>query len=452
MLDVTVDLLDYALVNAMMQGEQKKVEDVVYNLAQRKGIDHIRIIDTKGIVRFASDKNEMGNNISKIHANLFPDSLSSGKINLINNNEYHVFSPIYSEPRCQGCHTEKGVIAYLDVDANLTPAETNFYTGSRHMLFLGAAILIILVLGFYFIFQSFINKPLQKLIEAMREVKNGNLSKHLQMERNDEFGTVNRNFNMMVDRLSESQEEINKLHFEQLQHADRLITLGELTSETAHEINNHTAIIMARADYLSLESQQTPAISDFADDIDVILSQTEKISEITRNVLRHSKKVEKNFEIIDLVEVINNTTKTLNPILKKRKVELVRSVQPETATIRGDALQLEQAITNLIINSIDAIEKDGLLKISLIKKDDSLILSLSDNGSGIDDEIKDQVFSPFFTTKEGGKGSGLGLYIVKNICKNHNAEIKMESEKGTGTTFTITFNVNKVKNEKDINS
>ncbi|HKB87767.1 MAG TPA: HAMP domain-containing sensor histidine kinase, partial [Ignavibacteriaceae bacterium] len=181
-------------------------------------------------------------------------------------------------------------------------------------------------------------------------------------------------------------------------------------------------------------------ISSYTEDINVILSQTEKISEITRNVLKHSKKTEKNFEDVDLAEVVENTLGTLQPILRKRKIELSKSILPGSAVVKGDSLQLEQALTNLVINSLDAMEAEGNLQISLTAENDSFIITVSDDGSGIDDSIKDQVFSPFFTTKTGGKGSGLGLYIVKNICKNHNADISMDSKKGDGTTFRISFN------------
>jgi len=336
------------------------------------------------------------------------------------------------------CHSGN-TIAYLDVGARLTPAETKFYTGTRHMIFLGIAILLIIAAGFYFIFQSFINKPLRKLINAMQDVKKGNLSVHLTVERDDEFGTVNKNFNMMVDRLHSSQEEINNLHFEQLQHVDRLITLGELTAETAHEINNHSAIIMSRADYLSFEAKQSPEFSKYSDDIDVILDQIDKVSGITRNVLKHSKRFEKNFEKIDLVNVIENTLNTLEPILRKRNIKLIKTILPGEAVINGDSLQIEQAMTNLIINSLDAMDKEGILEISLTSQNSHFEIRVADNGCGIRDSIKDQVFSPFFTTKKNGKGSGLGLYIVKNICRNHNADILLESREGAGTSFKIIF-------------
>ena len=440
MLETTLDLLNFSIDNAMLQGNQKNIRAMIQDLGKRKGIDHIRIISPEGVVDYASDQEEVGSDLKSIHNNLSIDTLSSGRINLLHNNEYHAFAPILNEERCRSCHSQKNVIAYLDVGARLTPAETKFYTGTRHMIFLGIAIILIIGGGFYFIFQSFINKPLQKLISAMRDVKNGSLSTRLPVKRDDEFGTVNRNFNMMVDRLQDSQEEINKLHFQQLQHADRLITLGELTSETAHEINNHTAIIMSRADYLAFETNQDNNISPYTDDISVILSQTEKISEITKNVLRHSKKTEKNFEDVDLGEVLRNTLTTLQPILRKRNIELSESVLTNKAVIRGDSLQLEQALTNLIINSLDAMGNDGRLEISLTDENSAWLVTVSDNGSGIDDAIKDQVFSPFFTTKTDGKGSGLGLYIVKNICKSHGADIIMESKKGEGTIFKIKFN------------
>lgn len=295
MLETTLDLLNYTLENTMIQGDQKYLQEVIDSLANRKGIDHIRIIDPKGIVKYTSVKKELGSETKIINRDLNPDSLSSHKISLLKEKMYSDFSPILNKPACMNCHKGK-VIAYLDVGTNLTSAETKFYTGTRHMIFLGIAILLIITAGFYFIFQSFINKPLRRLINAMQDVKKGNLSAHLTSERDDEFGIVNKNFNLMVERLQDSQEEINRLHFEQLLHADRLITLGELTSETAHEINNHSAIIMSRADYLSFEAGQIPGISKYSDDIDVILNQIEKVSEITKNVLKHSKKIEKNLK------------------------------------------------------------------------------------------------------------------------------------------------------------
>ena len=148
MLEETLDLLNYSLDNAMMQGEQKNVQELIDNLGKRKGIDHIRIISPDGIVKFASAQKETGGGRQNVHDNLNPGSLSSGRISLINDNEYHAFTPILNEPRCQSCHLQNKVIAYLDVGANLTPAETRFYTGTRHMIFLGIAVLLIITAGF----------------------------------------------------------------------------------------------------------------------------------------------------------------------------------------------------------------------------------------------------------------------------------------------------------------
>lgn len=451
MLKTTLDLLNYTLENTMIQGNQKNLQVVIDSLTGQKGIDHIRIIDPKGIIKYSSANEEIGSNVKEIDHNIKISSLPDHKMMRYKDDKYLSFSPIMNKSECEGCHSGD-VIAYLDVAANLTSAETKFYTGTNHMIFLGIAILLLISAGFWFIFQTFINKPLQKLINAMREVKNGNLLSNLKVERNDEFGIVNKNFNLMVDRLRDSQEEINKLHFEQLQHVDRLITLGELTSETAHEINNHSAIIMSRADYLSFEAQHTSGISKYSDDINVILNQITKVSEITRNVLKHSKKVEKNFERIDLVNVIENTLNTLRPILVKRNVELIKYILPQHAFIEGDALQIEQALTNLILNSLDSMRDKGRLKVSLLHPDSQFLISINDNGCGINDSIKEQIFLPFFTTKKGGKGSGLGLYIVKNICKNHNAELQMESKAGEGTTFKIIFKVKKAEYEEIINN
>ncbi|MBK8943956.1 MAG: HAMP domain-containing histidine kinase [Ignavibacteriae bacterium] len=111
------------------------------------------------------------------------------------------------------------------------------------------------------------------------------------------------------------------------------------------------------------------------------------------------------------------------------------------AIIFGDPNQIEQVVLNLISNSMDAIKENGIINVMInLSEENKIQLKISDNGIGIDQESLEKIFSPFYTNKDSGKGTGLGLYIVQNICKNHNAEIICESKINEGTTFTITFN------------
>ena len=249
----------------------------------------------------------------------------------------------------------------------------------------------------------------------------------------------------MVNKLKESKIKIEEMHAEQLQRADRLVTLGELTAEMAHDINNHTAIIMSRADYLNLETETEKKIRDYSDDINAILYQSTQVSKITGNVLKHSKKYPKLKQKIELEGTITECLNILNPLITKNNISVTKSFSDSKLIISGDQLDIEQAVMNLLTNAIDAIETDGRIEISADKNNyGRIILSIKDNGCGIEPSVINQIFQPFFTTKNIEKGTGLGLYIVKKICDNHSAEIFCDSEPGKGTTFKIYFKGNNV--------
>jgi signal transduction histidine kinase len=244
----------------------------------------------------------------------------------------------------------------------------------------------------------------------------------------------------MVNELKYSRAKINEMHFEQLQRADKMVTLGELTAAMAHDINNHAAIIMSRADFLLLEAQKNIEKNNSVDDLEVIMDQIDKISSITGSILKHSKKQTSNFTEIDLVKLVENSLSMLKPIVKKSGVNLIEQIKVHRAIINGDANQLEQMILNLVSNALDAVKKGGDVKVTLSSIDKKYYeLKVEDNGIGIDEQSLKKIFSPFYTNKAADKGTGLGLFIVEKICKEHNATIECESKVNFGSTFTITF-------------
>ena len=444
MLESTVDILRYGLHTAMMQGDQKNIEQVLKNINETNGVRHIRIFDKDGNIRFSSEPNEKGKNLVNIDPeHIFIKDKNKKSIRLIKpEGVYTITEPILNGPECQNCHKEQGAIDYLDVDTELTTAETVFYTGSKHMIFMGIAVIIILTTGLFFIFSYFISNPINRLIKALKIVESGSFEVELPADRDDEMGSVFRRFNLMTRNLKTSIDENAELHFEQLQRANRLKILGELTSQMAHEINNHTAIVMSRADYLNLESGNNDKLNNYKDDFKVILDQTDKISTITNNILRHSKKSLKKRERINLVESITKTLQLVQPLMDKNNIHLKLNLELNQAFIYGDALEIEQVLINLIKNSMDAIGKDGVVQISLKQNDSDkkLNLTIKDNGCGIEEDKLSQIFSPFYTSKSQDKGTGLGLYIVQNICKNHKIDIRVESMQNSGTSFNLIFN------------
>lgn len=445
MLETTLDMIDYGLDNAMMMGENKRVQHIIEKISLNRSIEHIRIFDNNGKILFSTHKNEIGKNVleSEPHHIHLPISKIKGRdiSSLSESNVFTAIQPIYNADKCQSCHGTNKYLGYLDIDTDFTKAEVKFYTGSLHMLFLGLAVIIILFIGMYYLFSRYIDKPIQEFIVALGKVEGGNLNVRLNVGKLNEFGILRNHFNRMVEEIKSARKEIEEYHLSQLQRADRLAMIGELAAEMAHEINNHSAVIMSRADYLQLASESEPALKKYEEDHIAIVEQIRKIANITRGILRHSKKLPKNFRVINLNEIVHGGFSLLNPILEKKKINIEFNSNLEAAGIFGDASQIEQVIVNLIVNAIDSINSSGNIIINVDRESAGKIcLSIKDNGSGIPNEIKEHIFSPFFTTKSEGKGTGLGLYIVRNILKNHDAEIECISEVNKGTIFKIYFN------------
>ncbi|MFH1195990.1 MAG: HAMP domain-containing sensor histidine kinase [bacterium] len=450
MLETTIDMLDYGLENAMMIGQNKQVQQIIEKISLNRSIEHIRIFNVEGKILYSTFPDEVGKNVisnSPHHIHLPITKIHERRIDMLKESGvFTAIQPIVNLEKCQGCHGNEKYLGYLDIDTDLTKAEVKFYTGSYHMIFFGGAVIILLFGGMYFLFRKYIDMPLQNFIYALDSVERGNLDVKLSTEKSDEFGKLHHHFNKMVGEIKTGRQKIEEYHLEQLQRADRLVTVGELAAEMAHEINNHSAVVMSRADYLQLASESEPVLKKYEEDLQVIVDQIRKIANITRGILRHSKKLSKKFYEIELAEVAANGLNILRPILEKKKIRIELSNEIQSAKIFGDPGQIEQVIVNLVNNAIDSVKSDGTVKIDITREENKILFCVSDNGIGIPEGIKDHIFSPFFTTKAEEKGTGLGLYIVKNILKNHNAEIECVSEMNKGTTFKIHFD-EKVANE-----
>jgi signal transduction histidine kinase len=451
MIETNIDLLTDGLNNSMMIGDKKNVQKVVEQISSNKSIKHIRIIDKQGIIKYANHSGEIGKSIEIIE----PGHLEQNILGVVKRevyldkktNVYKAIQPILVEERCQSCHKDNLIISYLDVDTEFTKAEIKFYTGSYHMMFLGAVLILILALGFYLIFNKFINKPLNKIMLALDTVEGGNLDLRLPASGKDEFSILNYHYNRMVYELQYSRNKIDEMHFEQLQRADKMVTLGELTASMAHDVNNYVAIIMARADYLQIESENYSALQNYKEDFNVINDQINKIAKITGNILKHSKKLSKKFSEFNLIKLIDDIKVTLDPLIKKRNIILKCKTDYSQLRILGDKIQIEQAVLNIINNAIDVTKNNGIVELIITKTENSNPqMAIKDYGPGILNENLEKIYSPFFTTKSNGKGTGLGLYIAKKIFSNHNAEFICESKNNEGTTFIVTF-VGEVNND-----
>ena len=447
MLRTTLRVVNEAIIQEMnLKEKPKDVQRIIDHIAENESIKHIRVLDDNGRIKYSTIAGESGKNIAKFDPHHLPamKELNTDFNRIDKRSVFSTTIPLFNEKKCQSCHTQQDVIAFLDVDVKLTSAERAFYTGSLHIVILSLLVVIVLVVGFYFLFNHFINKPLRGFMLALDSIDSGNLDTQLPAKKQDEFGIIEGHFNRMVQNLKESRAKIDEMHFDQLQRADKLVTLGELAAEMAHEINNPAGIIMSRIEYLLLESEDNNNLANYNEDYEVILQQVNKVSNITGSILKYSKKLPKNIQTINLGELVANSIHILDSRIQKHNIQVRQDYSCnkscDRARVLGDPQQIEQIIINILNNAIDSISNSGIIEIGIkCTKEGFIQLSIIDNGTGMSENVRSQIFSPFFTTKSAERGTGLGLYIVKKICDNHQAEIMCFSEEKKGTSFLITF-------------
>lgn len=229
---------------------------------------------------------------------------------------------------------------------------------------------------------------------------------------------------------------------EQLLHADRLATIGQLAAGVAHELNEPLGNILGFAQ-LAKKAPQVP------EQVEQDLMKIEKASlharEITRKLLVFARQAPSSMTQVTLNQLIDDGLYFLESRCAKAGIELVREIAPDLPEIQADPSQLNQVFVNLVVNSIQAMPEGGKLTITVAVKDDMVFISIGDTGCGMDKEALEKIFLPFFTTKDIGEGTGLGLSLVHGIVTSHGGTIEVESEVGKGTRFEIRLPIKKKK-------
>jgi signal transduction histidine kinase len=226
----------------------------------------------------------------------------------------------------------------------------------------------------------------------------------------------------------------------QLVHAEKLATIGTLAGGVAHEINNPLTAIMINAQMLLMDKKKLDA--DSCESVEMIEEASKRCRTIVQKLMTYAKKPLERSEtsMVNLLTVIRNASSFLNYQLEQENIKLVVEAREEEYMVTGNQNELEQVVTNLILNARDAIKvlkNSGQILISLTKGPEMIKFKVKDEGTGIPEGILKKIFDPFFTTKEVGKGLGLGLSICQAIIEQHKGSISVNSEFNKGATFTV---------------
>ncbi|MEW6375478.1 MAG: PAS domain S-box protein [Thermodesulfobacteriota bacterium] len=233
------------------------------------------------------------------------------------------------------------------------------------------------------------------------------------------------------------ERELQKTQQALLQ-SEKLAAMGRLTSQIAHELNNPIYGIMNTLELLKTE---IPPESKRRRILELSLSETQRLSELLRNMLSFSKPEEEKRRPIKINELIEGILLVMEKQMRESNIQVETFFDPDIPEVMASTNQMRQVMLNLFKNAKEAMPKGGLLTVRTSKEGNKALIHIQDTGIGIPEEIRDKIFEAFFTTKQKVKGVGLGLSVCYGIIKDHGGEIRVESEEGKGTTFTISLPV-----------
>jgi signal transduction histidine kinase len=241
-------------------------------------------------------------------------------------------------------------------------------------------------------------------------------------------------------RLKELKSDLGKLVQE-----DRILSLGKLSASCAHEINNPIQGLLTFAHLMqTILSEKKPSEEDleqFDGYLTLMCKELERCGNIVSGLLSFARESHMETREVDLNEILQSVITLTGHHLKLHDITLSLELSQEPLNVRGDLNQLQQCFLNLFFNAIEATKEGG--RLSIVSRygtaGRNAEVLIKDTGCGIPKENMDKIFDPFFTTKPEGEGTGLGLSIVYGIIRNHEGQIKVDSEPGKGTTVSLVF-------------
>jgi len=306
--------------------------------------------------------------------------------------------------------------------------------------------------------QRLMFRRLGRIRETMQRAAAGHLNARVSLDGLDEIGVIarglndilqglerlNEGFDMRVEaatemfrlksvEMADSHREMAMLS-EELARAGRLAALGQAAANMAHQIGTPLNLISG---YVQLLIQLSPPGSASLDRLKAIQDQVAKVTSIVRGALDSARPVAIPHDRANLGELVRRVCQMASPMLEEAGVEVEVVAPDQPVELLADPVQLELALLNLVSNSVDAMASGGKLTIRLGRAGDQLRLEVEDTGSGIPPDLLAHIFDPWVTTKEQGKGSGLGLSIARQVIASHGGTIRVHSGRGKGALFTI---------------
>ena len=276
-------------------------------------------------------------------------------------------------------------------------------------------------------------RPILHLHQTMKRAGHGDYAARAIIRRGDEVGELADAFNRMMDELEEASER-ERVRQSQLLHTEKMAAVGTLAAGVAHEVNNPLAGILTCIEQIRSNPEDASQRQRY---LDLMEDGIRRIAHIVENLLDFSRPRDIRPEPTPINHNLIHVVELLDYQLRRGKVEVKLELDPAEPIVLADHFQMEQLFLNLMLNALQAMPEGGGLTLRTRVRGALVIVEVSDTGTGIPEEIRDRIFEPFFSTREVGEGTGLGLAVSYSIVTAHRGGIEVDSTPGEGSTFRV---------------
>lgn len=487
------DVIKRSTTDYMLRNDREGLYRTIRTIADQPGMSKIRIFDKEGHITYTTDPSELNHVVDKRAEACYGCHAQSQPLARLDRpDRFRIFrngggtrvlgiiTPIENQPACSNaeCHAHPAgqqILGVIDTDLSLAKADVQLAESTRRMIaYTGCALLLIAVLSWFFVWRV-VAVPVRALERGTEHLSAGHLGYQIDVQSRDEIGELADSFNTMSrqlqsahsenlawthsleERVEQKTRELKRIH-EHALHTEKMASIGKMAAVLAHEINNPLSGILTYAkllkkwtDRLASEdaARQSPAAgvavslrrTEIAEALDLIASESRRCGDLVKNLLTFSRTTPINLQRADLNQVIDRSLRLVQHQLDLASIQVQPQLDPDLPKVLCDAAQIEQVLLALIMNALDAMPQGGNLWLttSFSRDPSGVRIVIRDDGSGIPPEILPRLFEPFLTTKETGRGVGLGLAISRSILERHSGNIEVQSEVGRGTSFTVTL-------------
>ena len=475
------DLLRQGLYSSMLRNERERTHEFIESTGAEPGIEAIRIYNKQGVITFSNVGEEINSTVDLraeacyvCHASSDPltavTTLERSRIYRKPGSDYRVLgliTPIHNEASCWSadCHAhsaDQSILGVLDVQLTMQTVDLAFAVARGQAFTLAVTIIFMAMLVMATIIYRAVYLPTRKLRRGTEALGAGDLDVQIDLNRSDEFGQLADSFNHMASslktadaelrawsqtleqRVGEKTAELEKFHSQMMQ-VEKAASLGRMAATVAHELNNPLSGIVTYAKLVAKRlNRLLPAGSErqqVCDNLELIRAESMRCGEIVRDLLTFAREHAAEFKPVHLHDLLDRALKLVAHHIELGGVEAISRFELTDDLVICDPDRIVQALIALMINSVEAMPDGGLLTVrsseSPADVGSRVILTISDTGIGIPEDVRERIFDPFFSTKDETKGVGLGLAVVYGIVKRHEGMISVESAVGKGSTFTI---------------